>query len=214
MAVTNLFVNTSGNGLVAGTNNPSGVAATGIPLFCPDTGTILNIWLLKLINPAPASGVNPFSILLPAGLTLYFYLNDGTVNGTIYASCIAFAPDPTGQFFTGSLQLNTAALENLMGASQSAQCTMMIGYISGGLQTTVLSAPTTITAGIPTNVVAPVPAGEVALSQQQAAQTYVPLLGRAGQSQEVVSKNGHQWVLLTIDNPDGTCKPPTWTQIS
>lgn len=205
MATVNLFINTAGNSLIAGLGNPSGVAASSIPLFCPDTGTTLNIWRLAPINPAPASGVFPYSIIAPAGYTYYFYLNDGTVNGTIYASCISFTPDPTGTFFTGQLALNTAALIDLLQGGQNS-VTMMTGYVFGGYQDTDLNATVPILAGIPTNAVAPVPAGEAALSQQQAANEYMPQVGLPGQPLTLTSKNGKQIVLQVVDNADGTFK--------
>jgi hypothetical protein len=209
MANLNLNVVTTANALIAGNGNSTGVAPSSLPLFCPDTGTVLNVYLWTPIIPAPAGGVFPYVPVSTAGITLYFYLNDGTVNGTIYASCISFTPvtDATGTYFTGSLALNTAALEALFaGGEDSVTVTMMIGYVFAGLQATIFNGEVQVTAGIPTNVVAPVPAGETALSQQQAANTYVPIEGPAGQPIVLTSKNGKQWVLQVVDNADGTSK--------
>jgi hypothetical protein len=204
MANLKLFINTSANQLVAGQNSTQLIEPGSIPLFFGDT-LLLNIYLLQV--PIGWDARNPMASGLETvptnGLQLFFYIDDGTIGGTIYTQQIAFAEDPSQRFFIGTLALNTAALQTLIGANTGAPAWIKIGYVQNGVQTTVLSARVTINVGLPLVALA-VPAALTPLSAEVANATYYPQLPVAGMPLLIKSPAGHTFALVAVDNADGT----------
>lgn len=204
MAELKLFINTSNNTLLAGQSSTQSVDPSSLPLFFGDT-LQLTIYLLEL--PAGYSAADPASSTLEtvdiAGLQLFLYLTHGEIDGDIYAQQIAFTPDLVNNCFTGNLALNTAALDTLLGAATSAQCWLKIGYVQGGLQTTVFSKTVTIGVGLPAEALV-VPPGQTPLSAEVANATYLTQAPVAGRPIYLESANGKIIALLAVDNPDGT----------
>jgi len=204
MAELNLFIDTTANQLIAGLNNPVPVSPSQqLPLFVGDTVN-LKIWLLQNAGPAQL-GASPYTVIPNQGLQLVLYITDGANGGTIYTQQVVFNQDAGGQFFSGSVSLNTPALTSqFTGSTKSINPQLIIGYLSNGLQTTVLSQAITITLGLPNNAVPQAPPGLTPLSAEAAAQTYVPIAGKAGQPIILISPAGKKIMLLAVDQPDGT----------
>jgi hypothetical protein len=203
MALFQIFINVATGKAVAG---PSSATNVTLPiLYCPDTPTLQ----VYLEQPSPGSNLAvPFTPIPTAGLTFYCYLNDGTLNGTVYTQQITWTPgsDSSGPFFNATLALNTNALETLVTAAgtNGGSCYLEFGYVQNGLQTTVFRQQVTVLPGLPSNAIAPAPPGQIPLTVQVANQMYVPQQPIAGQPIELMSKNGKILVLQAVDNPDGT----------
>lgn len=205
MATTTLYINRSKNQLMAGLSSSQVIAANTIPLFYNDTLSI-NVYIL-----AEGAGFNPndpnSSTLTnesTAGRTLQFYLDDGTVSGTIYTQQLTWTPDATNKFFAAALPLNTGPLATLIGTATQATLWFKIGIIEGGVQTTIFSAQGTLLVGLPTASVPTVPAGQTALSQEVARGTYLPIEPIAGQPIYFESPNGKIFAIIAEDQADGT----------
>ena len=199
MAQLTLFINTSNNTLVAGRQSTQPLG-TALPLFFGDTLSLV-IYLLQL--PEGYNGQDPANSQLEtvstAGLQLLLYLDDGDVAGTIYTQEVAFQTDANNEFFYAPLALNTDALKTLLGANTSAQAWLKIGYVQGGLQTTVLSLQVTIQVGLPTQPLV-VPAGLTPLSAEVANATYLSLNPVPGRAIYLESPDGTKMVALMLTN--------------
>jgi hypothetical protein len=204
-----LYIDTTSNSLITGNGNPAIVSAAALPFFYGDTVT-MNIWLFSRI--ATATGQNttfPFQVIPTTGLTLFFYIDDGTVNGTIYTQQISWTADLSTNFFTAPVNLATSGLLTIVEASQPAAATayMKIGYIQSGQQTCVIGGAANqvnIGVGLPSSAVPAPPAGQTPLSLEVAKATFVQLLGPPGLDPVLTSPNGHKIQLACVDNPDGT----------
>lgn len=212
MAQLNLFIDISRNQLLASTVSSQNVDINSLAWFFGDTPTF-NIYLLTPNGGSPSAP--QFANVLPTGLALFLYLDDGTISGTIYTQQITWTPvitttpvngvqTPSGGYFTANLALNTSALQTLIGGGTSGSCWIKIGYVQNGLPTTILSKQVTINVGLPSPAVIPTPAGQTAISAEVAAQTFVPLIGPAGGTFQMTSANGVVFVVGVIDNGDGT----------
>ena len=204
MADLKLFINTSNNTLVGGQTSTQVVPASSLPLFYGDT---LNLIIYLLQTPAGYNPTDPSNSTLQtvplAGLQLFLYLDDGEVAATVYASQVAFATDPTGSYFTGTLALNTAALQTLLGTNTSAGCWLKVGYVQGGLQTTVLSQQVTVGVGIPVGVLV-VPPGLTPLSAEVANALYWTVAPVNGRALYLASPTGKLVALVAVDTADGS----------
>jgi hypothetical protein len=196
-----LYIDTSRNQLVGGVSNPGFVNPAQLPFFFGDQIQLV-VFLLNNIGPQ-GLGNSPYTIIPSQGLALQVYLDDGSAEGTVYTQQIEFQADQTGTYFYGTLPLNTAALETLLGSATSAPAYLKIGYFQNGLPTTVYSGQVTINVGMPVGALA-VPAGQTPLSAEVAAQTYVPIIGNPGQPIYLTSPAGKKIMLVAQDNPDGT----------
>lgn len=204
MARLSLFIDTTSNSLIAGVNSPLSINPASVPLYYGDTLS-LQVYLLNTTGTT-LSGFNPYTVINNAGLQLFVYLDDSIVGGTIYTQQISWSADATNSYFYSTLSLNTAALATLLGSSTSKTCWMKIGYVQGGLQTTVLSVLVTIGVGIPSTSLV-VPAGLTALSVEVAATMFVPIDGNPnnpGAGFYLVSPAGKKLFISAFDNPDGT----------
>lgn len=208
MQSLSLFIDTTSNSFITGNGNPAIISAASIPLFYGDTVS-MNIWLFNRI--ATGSGQNtsfPFQVIPTTGLTLFFYIDDGTVAGTIYTQQISWTPDASTNFFSANVNLATAGLLNLVNATapSSAAAYLKIGYVQNGLQTCVIGGSTQVNIGVglPTSAVPGAPAGQTALSLEVALATFARLQGPAGQNIQLQSPNGHKIQIGCLDNPDGS----------
>lgn len=198
-----LYIDTQANQLVTGTTSTQTVQPSSIPLFYGDTLSLV-IYLLTKTKSTTRPNDYDVSIVNTAGLQLFLYLDDGTVSGTIYTQQIVWTPDANNTYFSANLALNTAALLTLIGTSTSgASCWLKIGYVQGGLQTTVLSAQVTVGVGLPTSAVV-VPAGQTNVSAEVANATYFPQAPVNGKPLYLASESGKVCALYFVDNPDGT----------
>lgn len=200
-----LFVNTQTGKLQAGLSSSQTVDPRSLPFNYGDTVN-LAVYLLGL--PASYNPTNQLQSALaniaPSSLKLSFFLDDGTVGGTIYAQQTTFTVDPTNSFFSATLALNTAALQAVVLPKARANVWMHISYVdSNANQTTVFSDQVTVGIGAP-SAVAPLPPGLTPLSNEVAKQTYWSINPIAGRPLYLESPNGHTFALTIIDNADGT----------
>lgn len=205
MARLNLYIDTTSNQILAGFSAPFALNPATLPLWFGDTLS-LQIYLLNT-NSSVLAGFNSYTIINNAGLQLFVYLDDGTITpGVIYTQQINWTADPTNSFFYSTLSLNTMALQTLLGTATSAGATLKVGYVQGGLQTTVLSVPVSIGVGLPSTQLV-VPAGLTPLSLEVANNLFVHLDGNPnnpGQGIYMYSPLGKKFLLHIIDNLDGT----------
>lgn len=205
MAQLTLFNRTDNNTLVGGQSSTQVIDPSTLPLFFGDT-LQLTIYLLQ--TPIGYNATDPSNSKLQTvpvnGLSLFLYLDNGIATApTIYTQQINFNVDLINNLWTGTLALNTAALQSLLGSATTASCWLKMGYVQGGLQTTTLSKLVNIAVGLPqTNLV--VPPGLTPLSAEVALATFVPLNPVAGQPIFLRSKLGKLMQLTADDQPDGT----------
>lgn len=195
-------MDTTDNALLQGLNAPVTIDPGSLPFYAGDGQITFNIYLLNKTG-STLSSYNPYTIILNAGLALLAYIDDGTVAGTIYTQQVNFTNDPSLQFFTGALTMNTAALLALIGNSTSASAWLKIAYMQNGLITTILSVQISIGAGANATV-GPLPAGLQALSVQAAQQEFLLINGAAGQGPILQSAAGKKGLLYYRDNGDGS----------
>jgi hypothetical protein len=208
MQSLSLYIDTSSNSFITGNGNPAIVTPGTIPFFYGDTVSMA-IWLFSRIPTSTGQNTTfPFQIIPTTGLTLFLYIDDGTVNGTTYTQQISWTPDPSTNFFTANVNLATSGLLALIEASQPLSATpyLKIGYVQNGIQTCVIGGTTQINVGVglPTSAVPPPPAGQTALSLEVAKATFVQLQGPAGLNPILQSPAGHKIQLACVDNPDGS----------
>lgn len=209
--VTNLFVDISTGNLLAGLNSSTTI---GPPSFFYGDEPTFNIYLLTPSGVNASPGVVSYNSVPTAGLTLQFYLDDGTITpGTIYAQQLVWTAT-TGingaPCFSGIVSFLTADLAALLGTGSSANCYLKIGTLQNAIPTTYVSERVTVNVGLPTaSAPTPVP-GQQALTVQQGNQTYYPIAGLAGLPIIIISPNGKQFQIAAVDNPDGTASIKTF----
>lgn len=207
MATINLYIDIGTGNLLAGLFSSTVIQPTSIPINYGDQPTF-NIYLLQrnptATNPAQASYV---SVPL-AGLTLEFFLDDGTITpGTIYAQQLTWATNVDANntpIFQAVVSFLTTALATLIGTATSNSCYLKIGALMNGVATTWVSSRVTVNVGLPT-AAAPTPApGQTALTVQAGNQMYYPIAGLAGLPLTLISAAGKVFRIQAVDNPDGT----------
>lgn len=208
MAQFTLYIDTYRNKLISGLNNSTIVDPSSLPLFAGDTLS-LNVYLLAPLQIQNPSQFN-YEIVSTAGLQLFVYLDDGTIEPVpenIYTQQIAWNTDPDNQYFWANVPLNTENLSDLLNSGenggQQAQCWLKIGYIQNGLQTTVFSSRVTVMAGLP-EVELVVPPGLTPLSAEVANATYWTNQPVAGRPLIFMTPKGKLIAYQPIDNDDGT----------
>ncbi len=194
-----LYVDTFAKQLVAGFRSQT------VVLF-PDQ-FIGNIPTLRvhLLEPNPAtagSHPQPYSYVdnSDLGLTVAVVNPDNTASPTTYASQITWTKDSDNTYFEGDLALDGAALTALLASASSVQKTLEIAFTKGGKLTGVYQQLVTFRSRGITTATVSVPPQEVALSQSQAASTYMPFVLPKGQSATIPSENGMYGTLLWTDN--------------
>jgi hypothetical protein len=211
VAQLRLFINTTNNQLVAGQTSTQIVPASTLPIFCNDTLDLI-VYLLQI--PIGYNAQNPaastFETLSTSGLTLFAYLNNGllsTAGGYVaYASCLSFTADATNTYFSGSMSLNTAALQTLLGSGTQSSAFLMLGISHASGQTTVFNQQVTVRAGAPIGSVVPIP-GFTALSLEVAKGLFYPQQPIAGLPLFIESPAGKIFAVIAVDMPDGTASP-------
>lgn len=191
---------------MAGLSSSQLIDPSSLPLFYPDTPNF-SIYLLGLpvgYNPTNQSA-SAFASIVPSGLKLYAFMDDGKIGGTTYTQQVTWTIDPTNSFFTGSIPLNTAAIVTLLGTGTSASAWLHIGYTdANGNQFTVFSRQVRIGVGINTGAAVVVPPGLTALSKEEALQLFWTINPVVGRPLYLESPNGKIFALTVVDNPDST----------
>jgi len=194
-----LYIDTTSNRLVAGLTNTVVVQPTSLAFYYGDTLSI-QVFLLKPSGVVNNLNVPPWTSIPNAGLTLEMFLDDGKIGGTIYTSQIVWTLNADGISFSATLPMLTAALATLIGTATNAAAYLKIGYLSGGLPTTVFSQQINVNVGLPTNAV-PVPApGQTALSVEVAKTLFLQIAMPAGQGILLTSAAGKKFLLFAQDN--------------
>lgn len=199
MANINIYIDADTRKVLAGPDSSQTIDAGSLPLSFGDNPTF-NIYLRT-----KSSSINPvvYKAVPTTGLTLFFYLNDGLIDGTIYTQQITWTPDSGATFFTAKVAMNTLALKTLIGTSTTGPCAIKIGYAQNGDITTVLSDLTKVGVGLPSTSLV-VPAGQTALTAEVAASTYFGLQPVNGRPMKLATATGRIVTLLAVDNSDGT----------
>ncbi len=199
-----LFINTNSNQLMGGLASTQTVDARSIPFFYNDTIglSIYNLTIPAGYNPGDPSH-SQLAVLPTAGRGLWFYIDDGTIGGSIYASQLVF-DGSSGDHYVGSLALTSQALHDLIGTGTGAPAWLKIGYTEGGIDKTVLSAQISIGVGKPTAAIPAVAQGLTALSLEAARQLFFPIAPVNGQALYLSSPTGKVLGVQYVDNADGT----------
>jgi hypothetical protein len=176
-----------------------------LPLFVGDTLQV-RIYLCTPLQVVLPSQWN-YQIIGTAGLALQAFVTNGLDSAAagylVYTQQITWQTDVNNQYFFANLALNTAALNTLLGNATSAPATLVIGYIQGGVDTTVLYQAVTFKPGLP-NASLVLPPGLTALSTQAAAQEYVPINGGTpGQGFFLLTPTGKKLYLQASDDGNG-----------
>lgn len=201
MANLKFYVDTTSNSFIAGLTSQVAVDVARFPLYFGDTIS-LRIYLFDRLE-SPTAGAFPFVITSTTGLTLFLYLDDGTVGGTIYTQQITWSTDAANQYFYANLALNTAGLQTLLGSSTNASCWLKIGFVQNGLPTTVISKSVTVNVGLPSASVGAVPAGQTALSVETGNATYLSKEMENGEPIFLKTDTGKRVALYAYDDTDG-----------
>jgi hypothetical protein len=201
----NLYVDCTDGSLLLNTVNQSNVDPRTLPIYFGDTLTI-NIYLYARDPSAGQSGF-PFLTINNAGLLVTLIIFDGTASGpngalTPYAACVNFVPDPTNSYVQGTLNLNTAKLQTLIGANATANAYIGIGYIQAGGTATCFTGPIIVGAGVQSGPLVPVP-GLMPLSQQAAALEFFPIAPVAGQVLYLATATGKVIMVYAVDDANG-----------
>jgi hypothetical protein len=199
MSVKTWHCDVDGNSLVQGPQNSATVVLA--PFILTDA-IALNIYAQSRSVNYPLG--SPLYVPIPAAglaLSAVVGIRDGT-NAPLLADQFAFVADPaTGAFWTGTLNLNTAAMVEFMAANAQINVWLEIFFVdNGGNRTTILEIPITIYApvfdGQPPVEVPP----QVGSSQQWTNQTFVPQMGANGQGFYLVSADGTKKVYIYEGN--------------
>lgn len=199
MNALNLFIDTTDNALIAGLNAPTTVDPLSLP-FLVGGYLPLNVYLLNKTGSTLQS-YNPFIVIPNYGITLVLYITDGTYNGTVYTQQVNFVQDANGQFFSGTLALNTAALGALLAGTTVARPWLMVGYFDqAGTFIPCLTVQILCIPGAPSQTVS-VPAGLTPMSVQQADGRYTKVDGDPGAGTIWTSPLGKKFLLRIVDLP-------------
>jgi hypothetical protein len=208
MAQLDLYVDTFGQSLVTGPNNP---APFQLPNFKQgDTVNFRVFLLMRNVNyPNSVVGFPAFSIVPVGPLTLKMAIGDkaGTGTGNLVASQFTWAKSADGTNFTGALALNTTEMNTAIAAAASVQKWFEIEFLQAGLSTTCFQRQITIDADvIKESGVVPVP-GQTNATTDYVNATFLKKDG-TGDSADVkvwASRDGTKKVLQYVDD-DGEMK--------
>lgn len=216
-----LYINTASNNLLSSLTGSAAVAPQSLPFFCGDV-IQLQVYLMEPLQTTQPS-VPQYSIINTAGLALEMYITNGLDSNSpdyiAYTWQVTWSTDPNNQYFYANLDLTQEALVTLLANSTNATAYLVVGYVAGGYDTTVLYVTITLQPGIP-NAVGPLPAGLTPLSVQAAAGMFVPISGVPpipgggpnGAGFFLTSPNGHKLYVCAVDNADGS--GPAQLQVS
>lgn len=165
MAQFDLYVDTYSGEFVMGSAN-AGIAP--LPRFVQGDTISLRIYLLARTPTYPIS--NPYSIINNATLSLKVALGpkNGTAGSTLYTQQFTWSKDATNSYFFADLPLNTAAIDLRIGTAETATAWFEIEYTQGGFPTTPVQKEVTIHAEVIETGVLTVPAGQTAMSVEEA----------------------------------------------
>lgn len=201
-----LYIDVARNRLVSALNASTLIDPLSLPLFVGDK-LQLQVYLMTPLQTQQPS-IPQYSIVSTLGLALGLYLTNGQDSNAVgyvaYTWQVAWNTDPNNTYFYATLDLTQAALVTLLGSNTSASCYLVVGYVQGGVDTTVFYKPVTVQPGLP-NAVGPPLAGLTPLSAEAAAQMFVPINGgAAGQSFIMLTPLGKRLLIQAVDNADGT----------
>lgn len=170
MAQFDLYVDTYAGTLVSGVAN---AAAAVLPRLTQGDTISLRIYLLSRTTTFPLNP--PHAVVNNADLSLKVAIGpkNGTDGSTLYTQQFTWAKDAANQYFFADLPLNTAGINTLIGALESASAWFEIEYTQNALPTTVYQAPVTIHAEVIETGSITVPPGETALSAEVANATFL-----------------------------------------
>jgi len=170
MAQFDLYVDVLSGELVGG---PANATPAALPRFVQGDTISLRIYLLQRTTTYPQGTL--YSIISNANLSLKVALGPktGTAGSTLYTQQFTWDKDAGNQYFYADLPLNTAGIASLIGSAQSASAWFEIEYTQGGFPTTVLQKDVTIHAEVIETGTITVPAGQTALSVEEANATFL-----------------------------------------
>ena len=171
MASFDLFIDTDRCEPVIG---PSDSSVAVLPLFVQGDTIKLRVWLLKGF-----SQLDSFDEIPVAGVTLQMAIGTKVGNATIYYTqqFTWTASEDLGQpYFSGTLPMNTAAIDGLLDSDAKATAFLEVKMIVDATPTTVLSKQITVQAAVikPDTLVVPVPL--TPLSAESANATYTKVI--------------------------------------
>lgn len=171
MASANLYIDIDRGIAVGGVNDST---AAKLPRFVQADSLKLRIWLLSGYGR-----LRSFDQVPVAGITLEVALGAKSGSGaTYYTQQFTWTPSgDLGQpYFEATLPMNTAEIDDLLGANPTAPAWFQIRKTEDGTPTTVLQEPITIHASVIQDGVAEVPAPLTPLSAEAANAAFVRVI--------------------------------------
>ena len=195
----NLYIDTTACELVTSPTNSNAPEAI---IWNQGDIKFFNIYLLQRSSGYPE--VNPFALILNAGLTLLVDIGprDGIPGDPSYTWNYSWTADPTNSYFSGALSLNQTAINELLIGNPSVEAWLQIRFLDGsGNQFTVLQQQIAIVATVGSTQTAATPAQPlIPISIQQANNLYALKIGNPGDGIILVSPDGTKKIRLSCDN--------------
>lgn len=170
MAQFDLFIDVVAGNLVQGLTNPGVINPP--PIVEGDTPT----WRIWLLQPT-GNPIAPYVYIPTAGLSIQAALGDKIGNTTnYYTTQFTWAPstDPNNpNYWIATMPFNTNAITTLIGSASSAQTTLEIKYISGGVPTTVYQKGVSVQAAVIKNNGVVLPPGLTPASMEYVNATFL-----------------------------------------
>lgn len=162
---------------------------------------------IQVVDPNGTFGSSPYDIIELNGKALRVAITPdptGSAGGpTALALETTWTWNSTGKYFTGSLDLSTAAIGTYIGTAAFKTANFEVTLVDGGNRTTLYQGTVTLrAAGDEGTATAPEPA-ELYLPKSDSDARYVKREGDAGEVIVVKSANG-TYALEIVCNDDGT----------
>jgi hypothetical protein len=171
MAQFNLFVDVYSGQLVTGQSNPT---RAGLPRLAQGDTLSLRIYLLERTQTYPESPA--FATVLNTSLSLKVAIGpkNGTAGSTLLTQQYTWSKSADNTYFYADFALNTAAITTALGSSAStSDYWLEIEMSEGGYTSTVFQEQVTIHAEVIDSSSVSAPAGQIALTAQEATGTFL-----------------------------------------
>lgn len=208
MAQLDLYVDTYARKFVTGPTNP---APFTIPDWIQGDTVTLHVYLLARTTRWPASFVNlpAYSIIGNSDLSLKLGIGSksGVGTGDLVTQQFTWDKDATNSYFYADLALNTAAINTALASETSVTKWLEIEYTQSGYPSTVIQQQTIIQADVLKNASVAVPAGQTAMTAEDANATFLKKDGSNDVADSKIwrSPDGTKRTLQWLDN-DGNMR--------
>lgn len=198
MASLDLYIDTFSGEFVTG---PTNATLFTLPNFKQGDVMPFRIWLLARTTSYPT--ISPFTVVNIAAISLKMAIGtkSGTGTGSHLVNQFSWNKSADNQYFYANVAFNTTELNSAIGSSESLSGKWLeIEFTQDGYPTTVLQRQVTIDADVIKGASTTLPAGQVAMTAEEANATFVKKFGGNGDSIILVSADGTKKRMLYVDN--------------